>query len=195
MKEIFDRVKQIIISPKETWQIIKGENPSIQELFINYAAPLALIPAVAALIGITIIGVRMPSGSIVRAPFMEALTSELVGFIFQLLGILFAGWIVTLLAPYFNSRSDFNTATKLVVYSMTPIWLVGVLSLIPSLGILEILGLYGVYLLYLGLPVLLDTPKERAIWYTTLIIITAFIIQFILTAAVYGPMLLRMMAV
>lgn len=134
MKEIFERAKKMILSPKETWQAVKGETASIQGLFINYAAPLALIPTVATLIGLSIVGIRMPAGHVARAPFTEALTGSVVGYSFHLLSLLAGAWVVNFLAPHFNSKPDMNAAVKLVVYSMTPVWLLGIFSLVPDGG-------------------------------------------------------------
>ena len=199
MKEIFARAKQIILKPKETWQTIKGEPGTVQELFINYAAPLALVPALATLISLSIVGVKLPGGQLARAPFMEALTGGVLVYVFNLLGLLAAAWAVDFLSPYFESKTDFFLAAKLVVYSMTPVWLLGIFSAWPKLGLFQIFGLYSVYLLYAGLPVILDTQPERAAWYTALIVIAAIFISLVLSVvvggAVYGPMLMRMMAV
>ena len=198
MKEILNRAKAMILKPLETWQTVKTENATIQQLFIDYAAPLALIPFVAALIGLSIVGIRMPAGHLARAPFFEALTGGVVGYIFHLLGLLAGAWAVTVLAPYLNSKSDFTSSVKLIVFSMTPIWLLGALSAFPGLGILQIFGLYSIYLIYLGLPILLDTPKEKVLWFTVIFMIAWFVISLILGLFVYGavngPMLMRMMA-
>lgn len=198
MQQILERARQIILKPKETWEIIKGEVHSVQELFVNYAAPLVLIPALANLIGLTLIGIRVPSGNLARAPFMEAVAGGIIGYFFHLLGLLAGAWAISYLAPYFESKPDFNAAVKLIVYSMTPIWLVGVLSIFPGIGILQMVGLYGVYLLYLGLPILLGTPPDKALRFTILIMVSAGLISLVLTVlvggAVYGPMFLRMMA-
>lgn len=198
MKEIFTRAREIILKPRETWQVIKAETVSVQDLFINYAAPLALVPAVAALIGLSVVGIRMPAGHIARAPFMEALVGSVLGYVFGLLGLLAGAWAVNFLAPYFDSKADFNAAIKLVVFSMTPIWLVGVFSVLPGLGLLQIFGVYGIYLLYLGLPILMETSPEKAFWYTALIVIGAILISLVLNilvgGAFYGPMFMRMLA-
>lgn len=198
MKEILKRAKEMILKPKETWLAIKGESATVQELLINYAAPLALVPAVATLFGLSIIGIRMSAGQLVRAPFMESLAGGVIGYAFQLLGLLLGAWVINVLAPYFNSKSDFTASVKLVVYSMTPIWLLGIFSAFPGLSILQIFGLYSAYLIYLGLPVLIDTPADKVLWYTVLIIIADILISLVMTiivgGAVYGPMFLRMMA-
>lgn len=199
MKDIIERAKQIILKPNETWLVIKGETGSIQELFINYVAPLALIPAVATLIGLSIIGIRMPSGHLARAPFLEAMIGGVLGYIFHLIGVYAGGWVVYFLAPYFDSKQDLTSSMKVVVYAMTPVWLVGVFSIFPGLGILQVLGLYGIYLLYLGLITILEVPHEKAVWFTILMVITSLFISIILSiflaGSVYGPMFMRMMTV
>ena len=69
---IFERARDIVLKPKETWLVIKGESIEIKQLFLNYAAPLALIPAVCSFIGMTLIGIRMPSGNVVRSTFFAS---------------------------------------------------------------------------------------------------------------------------
>lgn len=198
MKEILERAREIILRPQATWQIINSETVTLQELIINYAAPLALIPALAAIIGLSLVGIRLPQGEIARAPFFEALVGGVVGYVFHLLGLLAGAWVIAFLAPYFNAKSDLTAALKLVVYSMTPVWLLGIFSALPGMEIFQLFGLYSIYLLFLGLPVVLNTPLEKRAIFTILISIAGFVISLILTiivgGAVYYPMFLRMMA-
>lgn len=63
------------------------------------------------------------------------------------------------LAPTFGGTKNQSNALKLVVYAMTPIWLAGVFLLIPQL---RILGLYGLYLFWLGIPALMKAPDEKS---------------------------------
>jgi len=199
MAKILERVKDIILNPKATWQIIKDEPVDIKSLYLNYIAPLALIPAICSFIGMTLIGIRIPTGAVIRAPLIGSLVSGVVGYALNLVGVLIGAWIVKLLAPTFNSKADLDEALKLVAYSLTPMWLVGVFSLVPGLGILSILGLYGIYLLAIGLTPVLGTPEEKVVWYTIAIILIGIVVSFILSAIVYGafygPMYMQMMAI
>jgi type III secretory pathway component EscS len=43
-----------------------------------------------------------------------------------------------------------------------------------------ILGLYGLYLLYLGLPVLMKSPQEKSFGYTITVIIAAIVIFIVI---------------
>lgn len=198
MIDILVRAKQLILFPKDTWAIIKSESMKPQEIIVNYAAPLALIPAVAHMIALLAFGVFLPSGKIIRPPLLEAVTGGVIIYLFQLAGLLAVAWAAQWLAQYFNSKTDFVGSLKLIVYSMTPAWILGVFAVLPMLSVLQIFGIYGVYLLCLGFPIILDTPADRAVWYTILTAIAFIVINAVITVivsgAVYGPMIMRMMA-
>jgi hypothetical protein len=196
---ILSRARDIIMNPKVTWQVVKDETVDIKHLIVNYAAPLALIPTVCSLIGMTLIGMRMPDGTMLRAPFLQSFLGGIVGYALHLGGLLVAAWFIKLLAPFFKARADLTAAMKVVVFSMSPVWLVGVFSLIPGMGIIGILGLYSIYLLALGLGTVLDTPSNKVILYMLSILAVSFVISMVLSMVVvglfYGPMFMQMMAV
>ena len=198
MGPIFERVRNIVLRPKETWEAIRQESQSVQELLINFAAPLALIPSVGSLIGLSIFGIMTPSGQIARAPFSEALAGSVLSYFAQLAGLLATAWCVQYLAPYFNSRSDFTAAFKVITYSTCPIFVLGIFSALPGLGVVQVLGLYSFYLLYQGIRNLLEVPGERLLWFTVLVVTISIFINLVLSllvgGAVYGPMFIRMMA-
>jgi hypothetical protein len=56
----------------------------------------------------------------------------------------------------------------------------GIFALIPGLRFLGILGVYSLYLLYLGLPVLTKSPKEKALGYTAVVIIAAIVLFMVI---------------
>jgi Yip1-like protein len=75
---------------------------------------------------------------------------------------------------------------KVAVYSYTPAWIAGVFRLFPLMGILALFGaLYGLYLLYLGLPRLMKCPQEKAVGYTAVVVIAAIVVS-VVTAAIGG---------
>ena len=61
------------------------------------------------------------------------------------------------------------------MYSHTPLWLAGIFLLIPGLNFLLILGVWGVYLLWTGLPLLMRVPRERALPHAILVTACALI--------------------
>jgi hypothetical protein len=180
---IIERIKGILLRPKEEWQTIAGETTPIAELYKNYVILLAAIGPVASFIGMSLVGVSVPVvGGAYRVPITTGIMSALVQYGLTLVGVYILAYIIDVLAPTFSGEKNLNQAFKLAAYSYTPGWLVGVFALIPALGILGILGLYGLYLLYIGLPVLMKSPKEKSTGYTVAIIIAAIIIFVVIGA-------------
>ncbi len=179
--DLVGRVKGIILSPSAEWQTIDREPGDVSYLFMNYVAILAAIPAIASLIGTIMLGVS----------FGAALAAAILSYVLSFVSVYLVALIADALAPTFGGRKDMASALKLTTYSYTPMWLAGIFNVIPFLGILSLVGLYGVYLLYLGLPVLMKAPKDRAVVYTVVIIVCAIILSLIISAII-GVIVLRM---
>jgi hypothetical protein len=175
---IVARVQSIILKPKEEWVKIKAEPSTVAELFTSYAMILAAIPALAQFIGLSIIGQRVPFIGMFRWGIGKALPYALVSYVFSLGAVYVFGFIINVLAPNFSSAQNIPNAMKLAVYSMTPLWLAGILYIIPALGILAIIGsLYGLYVLYLGFDMpMMDTPKDKVMGY----MIVCFVVVIVL---------------
>lgn len=178
---ITERIKGILLRPKEEWQTIAGETTPIAELYKNYIILLAAIGPVASFIGMSLVGVSLPVGTY-RVSITTGIMSAVVQYGLTLVGVYILAVIIDALAPTFSGEKNLSQAFKLATYSYIPGWLVGVFALIPALGILGIFGLYGLYLLYVGLPVLMKSPKEKSTGYTVAIIIAAIIIFVVIGA-------------
>jgi hypothetical protein len=53
---LVDRAKNILLKPKDEWQVIAGETATVKDLYLNYAMILAAIPVIATFVGGSIIG-------------------------------------------------------------------------------------------------------------------------------------------
>jgi hypothetical protein len=179
---LVERVKAILLTPQSEWPVIEREPGNPTYLFTNYVAYLAAIPAVCGLIGLAIIGIPLPVGTL-RVSFISALVFAIISYLLAFVTVYVLAWIIDALAPTFGATRNFANALKLSVYSYTPWWLAGIFLLIPGLWFLRILGLYGLYLMWLGLPVLMKAPtrENTTIGYFVAIIVVAIVIAYILS--------------
>jgi hypothetical protein len=177
---LIDRVKNILLTPKTEWPVIDGEPGDVAYLFKNYVAVLAAIPAICGFIATSLIGFSVPGMGTLRLPVGSGLGNAIVGYLLTFLIVYAMALIVDALAPSFGGRRHFESALKLTAYSYTPAWLCGFFFLVPSLGFLSILGLYGLYLLWLGLPVLMKSPPEKVLLYAGTIVVCAIVLGVIL---------------
>ncbi len=182
---LIDRVKNIILRPNAEWPVIAGEPSSLGGLYTGYVAPLAAINPIALFIGLSIVGVSIPFVGTYRTPFFSGLSQAVVSFVFALIGLLLMAALVNALAPTFGGRRNLIEAFKLVAYSATPGFVAGVLSIFPPLAMLEILaGLWGLYLFYVGVPVVMRTTRDKALPYTAVTMVCAFVIGIVFSVTV-----------
>lgn len=173
---LVDRVKRILLQPRQEWEVISGETITTADLYRSYAVPLAAIGPVASVIGMSIFGMGMPFGPAFRVPITTAVFSAAVHYVLALVGVYVLALIIDVLAPTFAGEKNPAQSLKLAVYSSTAAWMAGVFIIIPALGFLAITGLYSLYLLYAGIPVLMKAPREKALLYTVAVAIAGIII-------------------
>ena len=175
---IVQRVINIITKPKQEWDVIATEQPNTMKLIGGYALILALIPAISAFIGFGIIG--QYSYAILSAGIMQGIMQLFSA----VLSVFLLTYVIDLLAPSFDSEKNFGRSMQLAVYSNTAMWLAGIFLILPRISWLAMLvgGIYSIYLLALGVPILKGTSKEKVIGYTALIIIATFLILVVLQA-------------
>ena len=133
------------------------------------------------MLGFTLVGQSFgPITGFFRIPFTAALVWAIVWYILTLVALYVNGLIINALAPSFGAKQNATNAYKVAVYSATPTFVAGILSIIPALGFLVLLiGLYSFYLLFVGLPIMMETPKEKHVGYFVVTLIVILIIYFI----------------
>jgi hypothetical protein len=177
---LVERAKNILMTPKTEWEVIKNEAASVGELFTKYAMILAAIPVIATFIGQSLIGINLGFLGSYKIPIGNALTYAALYYILALVGVYVIAFIIDALAPSFGASKDMIASLKVSVYSSTAAWVVGIFSIIPALSILGILGLYSLYLMYLGLKIVKTPPEDKLIGYFIVVIIVAVIVYFVI---------------
>jgi Yip1 domain len=171
------RVTQMLFHPATEWRSIGEEKSTMRSILIGYVLPMSLIPAIASFIGYGFVGAN---GVLFRVSGLYwgtamAIDSLITSFSVYLLGT----WFVDRMAPAFGANRELNRSAQLVAYAYTPAWLAGIFYLLPMLQELVVLGLYSVYLFYLGIPVIKRMPDDQRIAFTISSAIVLIIIRFV----------------
>jgi hypothetical protein len=178
---LISRLKNIVLTPKTEWPVIAPEPTPSAQLFVSYVVPLALLAAVIGFVRMSVLGVSSALGGGFRLPIGAGLTYTVMMFVSALFGVFVIGLIINGLAPTFSGQRDLRQALKVSAYSLTPALLSSVLALSPVLPtLLQFLaGCYGIYVLYLGLPVVMQSAKEKAFGYTASVVICTILIGLV----------------
>lgn len=187
IEKLIARVKAILSTPKTEWPVVAAEPATVADLYKNYIAILAAIPAVVDFVKGSLIGYGA-WGINVRVPFGAGIAGAIVSYVLALVAVYVLSLIVDALAPSFGGRKNPIQALKAVAYSYTASWVASIGLIVPWLGFLIVIagGIYGIYLLYLGLPETMQAPREKAAGYTAVTIVVAIVLGWILAIVVAG---------
>jgi Yip1 domain len=148
--------------------VIDAERATVLGLFLGYACILAAIRPLAEIPQHMLLTHWRP------APTLEIMA---LGYLASLIGVFILGLIINALAPVYHGEKNLVQAMKLSVYFHTPGWVVGLLYILPIPGFLAMIaGLYGLYILCLGLPTLMRSAREETVGYFVGVVFAVFVV-------------------
>lgn len=148
----------------------------LKPLMTNYVAVLAAIPFFATLIGDLWYYAHL-------GEYAYAIPAAIVAYILELIAVFILGIVIWKVGPSFGTKTSQAMATTLAAYVYTPVFLVSIVYLIPPISLLVIIGLlYGLYIFYQGIPILLHTQQDKVLVYAIVVIIVALVIGVIFTS-------------
>jgi hypothetical protein len=184
-KGLFDRVRDILLKPKEEWAVIDGEPATVASLFTGYAMILAAIGPIASIIGQQVLGIYG-----FKPPIEVSIASAVIAYVLQLVCVYVVALIIDALAASFGGTRNSIAAFKVATYASTAYWVACIVQIVPLLGWLAWLGaLYGWYLLYLGLSTVMKAPQDKAIGYTVVVIVVEVVLLLVF-AMIVGMLVL-----
>ena len=184
------RVRNIVLTPRDEWNVIAAEPESPVSIFSRYVMPLAAIGPVAGLIGGQVFGYGA-FGFSYRPGLVPSIVAAVVAYAIVLAGIWLLAFLADYLAPRFGGVANRAQAFKLVAYGSTASLLAGLFGLVPSLGVFGLLGLYSLYQFYTGVGPLMQVPGDKGLAYTAFTVVAALVLWFLvmpLTAAITGAL-------
>ena len=174
---LVERAKNILLTPKTEWPVIAAEPATIGGIYRNYVVFLAAIGPIAMAIGLLLMG-----SGFFRFPIGFVIGQAVISYLLSLLAVYVLALIIEALAPTFGGTKDRVAAFKLAAYSMTAVWLAGIVMIVPVLAILALIGLiYTLYLLWIGLPVLMKSPEDKTAGYAISAIVAYIVVYFVIS--------------
>ncbi len=184
---ILEHTLGILIHPDKEWKQIRNERHSFLQVFVSHVPFLALIPAVSAYIGVTQVGWSFGDGSVTRLTTGSALSLCAITYFALIIGVYVLGEFINWMSHTYGVRDSSEQrhyeGTALAVYVSTPVFLASIIHLYPDIylnaAILGIAGAYAIYLIYEGIPILMNIQKERAFMYATSVVTIALVLAVI----------------
>ena len=180
-------------NPTNEWEKIREQQKSTDRSGVGFVFILAAIPAISGYIGTTQVGWRIGVGDPIRITGESAISIAIIYYLALIIGVFSIGWVIHLLGKAYEVEKPLPLCIALAAYTATPLFLIGIMQVYPVLWLNMLLGLpvlaYTVYLLYSGLPIMMEIPAERGFLYSSAILavgLVALVSLLAMTALLWG---------
>ena len=183
---ILNHLMGLYTHPKEEWHTIEQNHEALKSS-LSHVLLIALIPAVCTYVASTIIGWNLGVSDPLLLTKQSALMMS-VSMYFGLIGGVFAlAYLAFWMAKTFDAQPSYTQAIELAAYTATPLFMVGLAALYPALWFVMIVGLvgltYSVYLLYTGVPIIMNIPEEKGFIYASSVVTAGLVLLVALMAS------------
>ena len=183
----------LFLDPTRQWEKIRDQYLSGSGSPIGHVLILALVPALSGYYGTTQVGWRIGVGEPIRITGDSALSIAIVYYLALLVGVFSIGWVIHLLGKAYEVVKPLPLCIALAAYTATPLFLIGIMQVYPVLWLNMLIGLpalaYTVYLLYAGLPIMMQISVERGFLYSSAVLavgLVALVAMLAMTALLWG---------
>lgn len=183
---ILNHIWGLYAHPREEWQTIEQRHESLSYSLIHILV-VSLIPALCGYYAAAHIGWSIGTGSSVRLTQESAVLLSVAMYGALVFGVFALAYLIQWMAKTFDSSPTYTQALELAAYTSTPILMVGIAALFPVLWFVVLAGLaalvYSIYLLYSGVPIMMNIPEEEGFIYASSVVTCGLILLVSILAA------------
>jgi len=148
-------LKNILLDPSNTWETIDTENRPVKVIRNSYLFPLLILVTLSSIAG-SLLFMNTELSPVYS--ILEGLKT----FLSLLITVYLSALIFKEITYPLDLGRDFTVSFRIITFSMTPLFLTMFLSnLFESLLFVNILGFYGLYILWTGAEKLLSPPQHK----------------------------------
>ena len=170
---ILNHIWGLYAHPKDEWQTIEKRHESLMYSLMHILV-VALIPAICSYYAAAHIGWIIGVGDPIKLSQSSAQIMAVAMYFALVLGVFALAYLIQWMAKTFDSKPSFIQSLELAAYTATPILMVGITTLFPVLWFVALAGLaavsYSIYLLYSGVPIMMNIPEEKGFIYSSSVV-------------------------
>ncbi len=170
---ILNHIWGLYAHPRDEWQTIEKRHESLMYSLMHILI-VALIPAICGYYAAAHIGWTIGVGDPIKISQSSAQLMAIAMYFALVIGVFALAYLIQWMAKTFDSTPNFIQSLELAAYTATPMLMVGVAALFPVLWFVALAGLaavaYSVYLLYSGVPIMMNIPEEKGFIYSSSVV-------------------------
>ena len=171
----------LLVKPSAQWRTIAKLPDSSFKTLLLYPCLFALLPAVAWFYGTSQVGWTVGEGNeVIKLTTQSARQITVLFYVTMLASVAIIGYFVHWMSDTYGAASTLTKGIVITGLTCTPLFLAGLVGFYPLLWIDLLIGVvaisWSVYLLYLGIPIVMDIPEERGFLFASAIVGVAMVI-------------------
>ena len=172
----------ILRKPRETWRHIANLPESSQNILVLYPFIMAILPAVAWYWGTSRVGWTVGTyDQVIRLTAESALQVHILFYCVMVSAVMVIGYFIHWMSDtYGAAKSTIAKGIMIAGITATPLFVTGLVGFYPLLWLDLLIGVaavsWAVYLMYLGIPIVMDIPQERGFLFSSAILAIALVI-------------------
>ena len=182
---ILNHIWGLYAHPKEEWHTIEKRHESLSYSLMHILT-IALIPAICSYYAAAYIGWTIGTGDPIKISVESGQFMAISMYVALVVGVFSLAYLIQWMAKTFDSKPDFVQAVELAAYAATPLLMVGITALFPVLWFVSLAGIaalaYSIYLLYSGVPIMMNIPEEKGFIYASSVVTAGLILLVVLMA-------------
>ena len=183
-----NHIMGLFFNPQAEWLRIAKDNDSIVKHYLSFIILIAVLPVAGWFVGLTKVGWALGDRDVIRITENSAIQILALFYISMIIGVGILGFMIHWMAKTYEADNcSYSKGVGIAAYSCTPLFVAGACGFYPILWLDIILvtaaACYAVYLLYLGVPVVLDVPKERGYLFASAMVAVGLVMTVALMAA------------
>ncbi len=183
---ILNHIWGLYAHPKEEWQSIEKRHESMVYSLVHILT-IALIPAICGYYAAAHIGWTIGSGEPILLNQSSAMMMAVAMYFALIVGVFALAYLIHWMAITFDSTPSFTQSLELAAYASTPVLMVGITVLYPVLWFVAVAGIiaicYSIYLLYSGVPIMMNIPEDKGFIYSSSVVTCGLILIVVILAA------------
>ena len=171
----------LLVRPSAQWRTVADLPESSFLTLVLYPCIFAILPAVAWYYGTSRVGWTVgDQGEATKLTVESARQISVLFYLTMLASVVVIGYFVHWMSDTYGADSSLTKGIVIVGLTCTPLFIAGLVGFYPLLWIDLLIGVvavsWSVYLLYLGIPIVMNIPEERGFLFSSAVVGVALVI-------------------
>ena len=171
----------MLIKPSAQWRTVADLPWNSFNVLVLYPWVLAILPAVAWYYGTSQVGWTVGRyDDVQRLTADSAFRISILFYFVMVLSVIAIGYFIHWMSSTYGANSTLSKGIVIAGLTATPLFITGLVGFYPSLWVDLLIGIvaisWSVYLMYLGIPIVMNIPEERGFLFSSAVLAVALVV-------------------